>query len=227
MKHYYFLFLFLFLFNSTFASTKIDSTDCDCKQAATIEMNAFQLVNLAPNVGFAYYPHRNIGMLIKAEYDFNSLSNLINHPNNLSNPSIEGFRFYAGLVTKGKIKKYWFWKNYLLLGFAKMNRKDDVIIPNYYGNYQTTLKFSNTYQTIEWNTCLETKVSNKMSVQFGIGYNVIASILQNDYNYKAYLSRGTIVAALPSYHPFESIGAFKISGILLVLKLNYDLEIKK
>ena len=66
-----------------------------------------------------------------------------------------------------------------------------------------------------------------MSVQFGIGYNVIASVLQNDYNYKAYLSRGTIVAALPSYHPFESIGAFKISGLSIVLKLNYDLEIKK
>ena len=134
------LLILIFFSQKTFASTRIDSTDCDCKQAATIEMNAFQLVNLAPNLGFAYYPHRNIGMLIKAEYDFNSLSNLINRPYNVSNPSIEGYRFYIGLVTKSKFKKYWFWKNYLLLGFAKMNRKDDVIIPNYYGNYQTRPK---------------------------------------------------------------------------------------
>ncbi|MFM2223982.1 MAG: hypothetical protein RJA07_184 [Bacteroidota bacterium] len=220
-------FILIFWSQKIFGSTKIDSTDCDCKQAATIEMNVFQLVNLAPNLGFAYYPHRNIGMIFKAEYDLNSLSNLINRPYNVSNPSIEGFRFYAGLVTKSKIKKYWFWKNYLLLGFAKMNRKDDVIIPNYYSNYQTTLKFSNTYQTIELNTCLETKISNKMSVQFGIGYNIIASVLQNDYDYNAYLSRGTIVAALPNYLPFESIDAFKISGLSFVLKLDYDIEFKK
>lgn len=221
------LLILIFYCQKNFASINVDSADCDCTQAATIEMNAFQLVNLAPNLGFAYYPHRNIGMIFKAEYDFNSLSNLINRPYNVSNPSIEGFRLYAGLVTKSKIKKYWFWKNYLLLGFAKMNRKDDVTIPNYYGNYQTTLKFSNTYQTLELNTCLETKISKKMSVQFGIGYNVIASVLQNDYNYKSYLSRGTIVAILPKYQPFESIGAFKISGLSFVLKLNYDIEFKK
>jgi hypothetical protein len=227
MKKLSFILVLFLCCNKIFATQIIDTTDCDCKQAATIEMNVFQLVNFAPNLGFAYYPHRNIGMLIKAEYDLNSLSNLINRPYNVSNPSIEGFRFYAGLVTKSKIKKYWFWKNYLLLGFAKMNRKDDVAIPNYYGNYQTTIYASNTYQTIELNTCLETKISNKMSVQFGVGYNIIASVLQNDYDYKAYLSRGTIVAALPNYQPFESIDAFKISGISLVLKLNYDLEIKK
>jgi len=221
------LLILIFYCQKNFASINVDSADCDCTQAATIEMNAFQLVNLAPNLGFAFYPHRNIGMIFKAEYDFNSLSNLINRPYNVSNPSIEGFRFYAGLVTKSKIKKYWFWKNYLLLGFAKMNRKDDVTIPNYYGNYQTTLKFSNTYQTLELNTCLETKIRKKMSVQFGIGYNIIASVLQNDYNYKSYLSRGTIISALPKYQPFKSIDAFKISGLSFVLKLNYDIEFKK
>jgi hypothetical protein len=227
MKKIFLLMLFIASCSKIFASENNDSIDCNCAQAATLEVNLFQLLNIAPNIAFTYYSHKNVGLLFKAEYDFNTITNLLEKPYNLSQSTINGFRLNAGLVTKTKLSKTLIWKNYLMLGFAKMNRKDSIVIPNYYNNYRSEIKFSNTYQTIEINTALETKINKKMSLQVGLGYNIIASILQNDYNYKPYLSRGTLVTNNLTYKPFEAINGFTLSGFMIVVKLNFDFQIKK
>ena len=226
-KKIFSILVFILLSSKIFAAQFHDSTDCNCTQAATFETNFVALLNFSPNLGFAYFPHKNIGMYLKAEYDYLLWHTLLNSPHNGRFEEFQGYKFYVGIVTKSKLKKHLIWKNYFLLSIAKMQRTDSIQVTNYYGTYKSFNKVSNTYQSLEWNSMLETNISNKMSFQFGLGFNIIASVLQNDYNYRNYLGLGILATNQPIYKPYENINAFKLSGLLLLLKLNYDLEIKK
>ena len=225
MKKLIAAFLFLLLNNFSFSQSKMDSSYCDCHSQIGIEANFFQFISLAPNLGASFFPHKNFGIFVKTEYDFNSLGYLIpTRPYNVNSSSIKGFRFSVGLVTKIKLNKNWRWKNYFLLTQAQMQRKDDVQIANYYGVYKTTINFTNTYQLFEWHSCFEIFLSPKTAFQAGLGYNIILASLSNDYNYAAYPSRGSVIKFVPNNEPFASTKPFEISGIMLLLKLNYFLE---